>query len=44
MQIEKNTKAIRFWHRYYERNEIAFVEKRVQIDGEWCLTQTFLIN
>lgn len=44
MQIEKNTKAIRFWHRYYDRNEIAFVEKRMKVDDEWCLTQTFYIN
>lgn len=43
MQLEKNLPAIRFWHHYYEENEIAYVEKRVKIDDEWCLTQTFLI-
>lgn len=43
MQLEKNTSAIRFWHRYYEKNEIAYTEKRIQVDGEWCLAQTFLI-
>lgn len=44
MQIEKNTKAIRFWHRYYAKNEIAYVEKRRMMDGDWCLLQTFYMN
>ena len=43
MQLEKNLPAIRFWHHYYDENEIAYVEKRIQVDSEWCLTQTFLI-
>lgn len=44
MQLEKNTKAIRFWHHYYNKHEIAYVEKRRQVEGEWCLMQTFYMN
>lgn len=43
MQLEKNVPAIRFWHKYLESQEISYVEKRQIIDGESCLTQTFLI-
>ncbi len=43
MQLEKNNQAIRFWHKFLDQQEISYVEKRRNIDGEPCLTQTFLI-
>lgn len=43
MEWESNLPAIRFWHHYLDKNEIAYVEKRFKMDGEWCLSQTFLV-
>ncbi len=43
MENERNVPAIRFWHHFYEKKEISYVEKRRMIDGQSCLVQTFLI-
>lgn len=44
LQLMTNVPAINFWHRVYEENEIQYVEKIEELDGEKCLSQEFLFS
>ncbi|HEK9103590.1 TPA: GNAT family N-acetyltransferase [Bacillus pseudomycoides] len=44
MQLKSNTKAVNFWKKFYQKNEIMYQEVEKIIDNELCFTQTFTVR